>query len=140
MNQQMAKIKRDISLCKSSVDVNKINHAMGLLYLQFPIQRNYYGGPEKVLPIYSTLIDAAKEDLSSGVNKLKTEYIGQKRYEEFDQRTDCKYGYGPSHGSIYQRIGLRNPGKDLSDYDIECCLYLLENIASVVESKNSTSV
>lgn len=137
INRKMNQVRRDISLCKSSIDVNKINHAMSILDLQFPIQRNYYGGPEKVLPIYTDLVSAAKKDLSTGATKLRTEYIGQKRYEGFDQRTDCRYGYGPSHGSIYQRIGLRNPERELSDYDIECCLYLLENIASVVESKNS---
>ena len=137
LNNEINQVRRNINLCKSSVDTNKVNHAMTILDLQFPVQRNYCGGTNKVLPIYSDLVNAAKADLSTGATKLRAEYIGQKLYEGFDQRTDCRYGYGPSHGSIYQRIGLRNPKQELSDYDLECCLYLLENIAAVVESKNT---
>lgn len=136
LNNEINQVRRNINLCKSSVDTNKVNHAMTILDLQFPVQRNYHGGTNKVLPIYSDLVNAAKADLSSGATKLRTKYIGQKRYGGFDQREDCRYGYGPRHGSIYQKIGLRNPKQELSDYDLECCLYLLENIAAVVESKN----
>ena len=135
-NAKMEKIKKDINLYKSSVDADKINYAMSLLDLEFPTKKDYYTEKRTYSPIYSSLVNAAKMDLVSGLNKLKREYIGQKYYEAFDQRCDCEYGYGPSHGSIYQRIGLRNPKSELSNYDIECCLYLLENLDAVVTSKN----
>jgi len=136
MNSGIARIKKDISLYKNSVDADKINYAMQILDLEFPTKRDYYTDKYTFYPIYQDLVNSAKKDLVSGVSKLKREYIGQKRYEGFDQRTDCEYGYGPSHGYIYQRIGLRNPKRELSDYDIECCLYLLENLDAVVKSKN----
>jgi len=135
-NMRMTKIKKDINLYKSSVDANKINYAMNILDLRFPTNKDYRTGKRTYSKIYSSLVSAAKTDLVSGLNKLKREYIGQKYYEGFDQRCDCEYGYGPSHGSVYQSIGLRNPKMELSDYDIECCLYLLENLDAVVTSKN----
>ncbi|MFA6831874.1 MAG: hypothetical protein WCR36_06355 [Bacteroidaceae bacterium] len=135
-NARMKKIKSDISLYKNSVDANKVNYAMSILNLEFPTKKDYYTEKRTYYPIYQSLVSAAKTDLISGVNKLKREYIGQKYYGAFDQRCDCEYGYGPSHGSIYQRIGLRNPKKELTDTDIECCLYLLENLDSIVASKN----
>jgi len=135
-NAKMGKIESDISLYKNSVDANKINYAMGILDLEFPTKKDYYTEKRTYFTIYPSLVSDAKTDLISGVNKLKREYIGQKYYGAFDQRCDCEYGYVPSHGSIYQRIGLRNPKKELTDDDIECCLYLLENLDSVVVSKN----
>lgn len=135
-NAKMEKIRKDINLYKNSVDANKINYAMSILNLEFPTKKDYYTERRTYFPIYSNLVSAAKTDLVSGVNQLKREYIGQKYYGSFDQRCDCEYGYVPSHGSIYQKIGLRNPKKELSNSDIECCLYLLENLDAVVASKN----
>ena len=140
INATMTKIRKDISLYKNSVDANKINYAMNILDLEFPTKKDYYTEKRTYYPIYSSLVSDAKTDLISGCNKLKREYIGQKYYEAFDQRCDCEYGYGPSHGSIYQRIGLRNPKNDLTNYDIECCLYTLENLDAVLASKNSINV
>ena len=37
---------------------------------------------------------------------------------------------------IYEKIGLKHPEYDLSDDDIECCLYLLSNINVIVENLN----
>jgi hypothetical protein len=40
-----------------------------------------------------------------GKNALSKEYVGVKNYAHFgDQRCDCQYGFGPSHGSIVFRI------------------------------------
>ncbi len=140
VNIKIAEIRKDISLYKSSIDAKKINHAMSILRLEFPGENRRYDSLKKtVLPIYDSLVNAAMTDLVSGLKILKKEYIGQKKYQGFDQRCDCEYGYGPSHGYIYQSIGLYNPKKELSEYDIECCLYLLENILEVVKSKNSAA-
>ena len=121
-----------LRLLQHNIDVRKIERGKALLLLQFPYNSNEH----ITYPIYESLIVAAQDDLISGCKILKNQYIGQKRYEGFDQRSDHKYGYGPKHGYIYQRIGLKHPECDLSDDDIECCLYLLSNIDVIVENLN----
>jgi hypothetical protein len=131
------KIESKINMKKHDININMFENGLSLLYLDFPIKRDTYSDKRKYLMIYSSLIEDAKKDLATGAKHLSHEYIGQKYYSGYDQRCDCKYGYGPSHGSIYQRIGLRNPSKELSEYDIECCLYLLENIEVALENLNN---
>ena len=125
-----------VNLVKHSIDIEKFERGKQLLSLCFPSSKNYRTEKRTYYMIYSSLIAAAKKDLSTGASGLSKEYIGQKRYEGFDQRCDCEYGCGPSHGYIYQSIGLRNPKVQLTDYDAECCLYLLENIDVVLENLN----
>ena len=62
-------------------------------------------------------------------NNLHTQYFATKDYSGFyHQRSDCDYGYGPKHGSIVFAIGLRSPQEELTDYQRDCCIYLLEQI------------
>ncbi|WP_182056545.1 hypothetical protein [Pantoea sp. ME81] len=78
----------------------------------------------------------AMDDLANGATALKTEYFGTKDYAHWsDQRCDCAYGYGPSHGSVVFRIGLKHDyqGKDLNPDDIECAIYCLLNIDKINE-------
>lgn len=52
-------------------------------------------------------IDDAIVDLTTGAHKLQRQYIGVKDYDRFrGQRTDCEYGYGPTHGHIVFAIEL----------------------------------
>ena len=124
-----------IMFAKHSLDVEKMERGQELLVIQFPA---CYCDDKKIFsPVYGSLIDAAVADLVSGAKQLSRQYIGQKRYEAYDQRCDCEYGMGPSHGYIYQRIGLAHPQQKLSDEDIEACLYLLANLDIVLKTKNS---
>lgn len=127
---RQSKIKSEIALVKRSVNPEKIRNGLGLLKLKFPQTHNGFSC------IYKSLVDDAKRDVATGCNNLKHKYIGQKRYDGFDQREDHRYGYGPRHGYIYQSIGLVNPKEPLNEEQAETCLYLLENIDAVVESLN----
>lgn len=135
------KTKREIceaiNLVKHSLDVEKFAHGLAILHLQFPGTRQGNDGPTTYTTIYASLINEAKRDLANGAPRLKKVYFGQKYYEGYDQREDHEYGMGPRHGNIYQRIGLKNPNADLSDYDIECALYVLENIDVQLENLNA---
>lgn len=46
------------------------------------------------------------------------------------QRSDCEYGFIPSHGGVVDSIGLTSEylKKDLTDYEIEACIYYLKNL------------
>lgn len=124
-------VREQIFYAKASVNADMIEMGKSILDLRFPeLRQGGYG------MIYESLITDAKQDLATGCKKLKTVYFGQKRYEGFDQREDHKYGYGPRHGYIYQSIGLKNPERELSDEQIEACLYTLENIDVVLKALN----
>lgn len=120
-------------LCKHQLDIEKFERGKSLLRLQFP--KNRKGLHEA---IYPSLVVSAIQDLTKGAKKLQKEYIGQKRYQGYDQRCDCKYGFGPTYGYIYQSIGLEYPEEILTDNDIDDCLYVLENIDIVLEQLNRT--
>jgi hypothetical protein len=51
---------------------------------------------------------------------LKAEYLGIKNYAHFgDQRCDCSYGYGPTHGTIVFSIGRVRGAPLEPDADIQ---------------------
>ena len=130
-------IESKINMKKHDINIDMFENGLSLLYLEFPSKRDGYSDKRTYFMIYTSLIEDAKKDLVTGAKHLSHKYIGQKYYSGFDQRCDCEYGYGPTHGSIYQRIELRNPNKELSEFDIECCLYVLENIEVALENLNN---
>ena len=73
----------------------------------------------------NTLAKLAIADILDGCKHLRREYFGQKRYEGYHQRSDHSYGYGPSHGSIVEEVGLRNREKELSEEEVEAAVYFL---------------
>lgn len=57
--------------------------------------------------IPASIINDAVEDIAAGCLTLRREYLAIKDYEGFvSQRSDCRYGYSPTHGSIVFRVGL----------------------------------
>lgn len=56
----------------------------------------------------------------SGFERFRKEFIGFKNYEAFgDQRCDCRYGYGPRHGGVVFRIGIKDKSLTKENYDDE---------------------
>lgn len=65
--------------------------------------------------VQSCFLDAI-EDLRVGAPRLRRGYFGVKEYDGWaSQRADCEYGMGPSHGSIWFRIGLRRRTEPLTE-------------------------
>lgn len=60
-------------------------------------------------PEVESCFDDAIADVRRGAPFMQRSYYGVKSYDAWpSQRADCQYGYGPSHGSIWFRIGLRS--------------------------------
>lgn len=85
--------------------------------------KNQYGQRRNCDEVQIALLDAI-EELRHGGGKLHRQYIGIKEYDRWAaQRTDCEYGYGPRHGSIWFRIGLHHPaGGPLDDDQRLACI------------------
>jgi len=84
---------------------------------------------------FSDLINLAIKDLASGCNYMKNQYYGAKDYGGFSgQREDHRYGYGPRHGHIVFALGIKEPSRKLTKYEIDCCLYYLCNFFTVHEN------
>lgn len=135
--QRIKSINDNIRLLDKNIDTDKFELGLKILKIEFPFSQDYYTQRKTYSMIYEDLVRDAKKDLINGCEYLSNRYIGQKKYAGFDQRADCEYGYSPTHGYIYQRIGFKNPKQKLSDYEIECCLYLLGNLKALLENINS---
>lgn len=85
------------------------------------------------------LTEAAALDIATGCNHIKKRFFGNKIYESFYQACDCGYGYGPSHGSICDEIGLRNPSRELTREEAEACIYYLKNYSKIKALKKQES-
>lgn len=75
--------------------------------------------------------DAINELLLNRGKKFKREYMGVKNYQGFgDQRCDCEYGMGPTHGSIVFEVGFTKEarGKELSDEELEAAVHYLGSL------------
>lgn len=80
------------------------------------------------------LSELAIIDISNDCKHMKKMYFGNKRYEGLYQRSNHTYGMGPSHGSIVDRIGLRDPKKELSSNEKDACIYFLKKYDQIMEA------
>lgn len=99
-------------------------HEVAVKILRVEWHRAYNHSPE-VASCFANAVD----DIRRNAPRLRRGYFGVKQYDVWtSQRTDCEYGMGPSHGSIWFRIGLVNARgqADLTDVErVACVRYLL---------------
>lgn len=120
--KKIAKCKEQEQIVSVGLDLDKIELGKKILY----IHGNPYGKSDDVR--YSGDNFIAKEaikDILNGCKHLRKEFFGNKVYEGYYQRCDCKYGYGPSHGGIVDEIGLKDRDKELTEDEIEATVYYL---------------
>lgn len=86
------------------------------------------------------IAELAMGDLATGCNHLKKEFYGNKQYSGYYQRNDCEYGYGPSHGSTVDYIGLKNRTKELTTEEQDACIYYLMNYKKISEAQKKEKV
>lgn len=121
-SNEIAKCKEQEKIIAKGFDLDKIELGRKLI----AIQGNPYARTDDTCFNGDNVIaKCAIEDILNGCKKLKREYIGNKRYEGYYQRCDCKYGYGPSHGTIVDRIELVDTQKELNEDEIEAVVYYL---------------
>lgn len=85
----------------------------------------------RLTPEVVSCIEDAVEDLRHGAVRLRAGYFGVKQYSGWaSQRTDCAYGMGPSHGSIWFRVGLvnRRAQSELTDAEKVACIRYLRAV------------
>ena len=116
------------SIGKEGLDLDKVQLAETLLR----VEGDPYGETSSK---YGTIAEAAIIDIAEGCQHLKTKYFGNKEYSGYYQREDHKYGYGPRHGSIVDRIGLVNSSYELSDNEKDACIYYLKNYNKIKNAK-----
>ncbi len=89
------------------------------------------------------IAEAAVKDILDGCGWLKQGYFGNKRYEGFYQRADCRYGYCPVHGRIVDRIELTQNAlgilgeRELSKDEKEAAIYYIMNYKKTIEDANN---
>lgn len=89
-------------------------------------------GEGETIEVIRQLIDNISQDKFDILDR----YYGAKDYDRFIcQSVKCKYGYGPSHGSVVFKIeateSWRNGEITPSDDDIDDILYVLENLKKI---------
>ena len=101
-NERIAHLqhRRDL-LAASSLTNDQISLAKSVIRLVGPVSESAEGA-----------FDAALAAIAEGGQKLRSVYIGAKRYSGYHQRCDCQYGFGPSHGSIVFAVELMPDVRD----------------------------
>lgn len=117
------KINNLIRLEKLSLEdnyIDKIQVAESILYTSGNITVSVDG---------NSLANRAITDIANGLTHLRKAYFGNKRYEGYYQNSNHTYHCGPSHGSIFDEIGLKKEvrERELSDHEKDCCIYYLKN-------------
>ncbi|HCF0295549.1 TPA: hypothetical protein NH680_000796 [Pseudomonas aeruginosa] len=126
LSNALTETKRLISVSADGLDLDVINRVEAF----FEVRGSYAKAGED----RARALQAAIDDLANGAQKIKKCYFGTKDYAHWHgQFVDCNYGYGPSHGSVIFSIGLRRNevGRQLTDEEIEDCLYYLRNLERI---------
>lgn len=122
-------VQQDITFITAELDIGKIRLAETVF--------EFEGDPRKY-PEAAKAIADAKAEIAASDKPLQKRYIGLKDYAHWiGQREDHKYGYGPSHGSIVFRIGVRRGviGEPLSKGVREAALYYLDAWPQIIDAR-----
>lgn len=131
MDRQIAYAQQVIDVAEAGGPAEAFMTARRLLRIEWarhrqPLDRYKLTGPRRVSGVVLRQIDRAIADVQAGCPAMRREYFGVKEYSGFsDQECDCRYGYGPSHGSIWFSIGLQNPKVELSEDERIACVQWL---------------
>lgn len=135
INNKISATQEKINLFKNNLDIEKVKLAETVMR----VYGNYKNG--EVGDRYSCVQDAiywfTNLKPKGFARDLTDEYYGCKNYDRWTgQRSDHKYGFGPSHGSIVFRIGLNKENEsNLTEEGREACIYYLLNLQVIQESK-----
>lgn len=128
INNRIKELERIESAAMNDLNIDYIQIAESILRV--------YGNPYGITDnCESTIAYYAITDIATGCNHLKKEFFGNKRYSGYYQRNDCNYGYGPSHGSTVDYIGLKDDARkrDLTGEEKDACIYYLRNYKKIKE-------
>ena len=129
LESRIKETQRKINETWAGLDTGKIDLAETFF--------DFEGDPRKYPESEKAIADARKA-IAASDQPLQERYIGLKNYSSWiGQREDHEYGYGPRHGSIVFRIGVKNKwrGKPLSKDAREAALYYLHAWPQIAEAR-----
>lgn len=125
VDMKITKVKESLALDIGGVDVQRVENARRFIYIY---GLEHFGPGES-----SLVLKALEKTIIENPNRLKTYYYGCKEYAGFDlQSIECKYGYGPTYGTVVWEIGATNMWRkgeiDLTESDLDDIMYYLQVI------------
>ena len=132
IDKAITEMDRLEKLSLSGLNIQKIQMAEKIIYCSGDVDKLVDG---------RILTEVAALDIAKGHPHLKTMYFGNKRYDGFYQSSDHAYGYGPKHGSIVDRISMKDEsrGQVLCEEEIEACIYYLKNYSKIKTARLFTA-
>lgn len=122
LDSEIEELLRLENVAQEGLDIAKIQIAEDIL----DVRGNIYGKTDWGSGV-PTIAELAIVDIAEDCEFMKSKYFGNKQYEGYYQRCNSEYGYGPRHGSIIDRIGLKNPKTKLTDDEKDACIYYIKN-------------
>lgn len=120
-------LQTKLNLAYAGVNVDYLDIAKKILYVEGLKYCKTGESPHAV--------SKAINDVMDGFKLLRREYFGAKNYAQWEcQSITCRYGYGPTHGSVVFRIGMTDIArkrKDFTDEEIDACLYYLRHLDQI---------
>lgn len=116
--QEINELLRQKEMAMNGLDLSKIQTAESIL----DVDGLKYGEYNE------RCINEAIKDIATGQESMRREYFGVKNYAHWQhQECDCKYGYGPTHGSIVFSVGYKRNRlcDEFSEYEKDSCIYYL---------------
>lgn len=137
LTNKIASIKEAIGLQSAHLDQAKIATAETVLSISGLYSD---GGTDRASCVADAIKQIATGAALGPYKDLWREYFGTKRYDGwYGQRSDHLYGYGPRHGSIIFRVGvrdgLRKKQAELSADEVEACVYYLTNLERIQDTR-----
>lgn len=146
INDLKARFKQDLRVLEGKLEpleraVAVAEHPHGISVVQFQLARAIlildWGrdsqGRRRTDREIQPVIETAIGHLRLGGSILRRTYVGLKQYDRWSaQEVQCEYGYGPSHGSVWFRIGMmeqyRRRPEPLQEYEKVACIQWLNAV------------
>lgn len=130
--KKINRLKEQERIIAIGIDLDKIELGRSILR----IHGNPYAMNNDIHKDSDTIAQCAIRDILDGCKHLHRRYFGNKVYAHFYQRCDCEYGLGPTYGDIVDYVGLKEPGKELTDDEVEAAVYYLTVWPKLQEIEN----
>lgn len=112
LRADLAEEERLVALAEAGVSIEQFQLARQFVSIEWGgrawnVHDREYNGPRRNNRDVQACFREAIEEFRAGPSFILHDYYGIKAYDRWDsQRTDCTYGMGPTHGSIWFRIGM----------------------------------
>lgn len=131
LRDSIASHRKAESVGRAGLNLEQVALAESVIYVRGLYSNSGEGGP-------SALNDAINDLATERGASMRSGYFGTKGYAHWlGQREDCRYGYGPKHGSIVFEIGLVPEARrrELTDEEIEAAIYYLMNLSVIQQAQ-----